>query len=378
MTTTKKLSALLLAILLAAALSPAALADDWYLAPGGYYTVSLPDGSTLFTYAGQISADDEYISSDNKRYRVVSVDDANRSAVAQYVEDVVLWEDFDEAAPQNVSAAQGRKKVGIYCSHTDESYIPGDGAEAKPEKGGILDVANMLADELNKRGVKAVTDNTSHVPHDAGAYRRSRSSAMNLMESLQPDLLLDIHRDGVPDAEEYKGSIGGRQVAKCRIVLGRSNQNVKANENTAKKMKQIADSTHPGLVKDIYIGRGSYNQDLTPNSMIIELGTHTVDKENVLESTGYLADVITKYLGVSGAAGKSPGPGGEPQIRQEAQKSPSANRSAAAAIAWTVGIVGAACLLFLLVATVNGERRQRVGNFFREVTGLGRHRDKDK
>ena len=109
----------------------------------------------------------------------------------------------------NVSAQQGQKKVGLYCSHTDESYIPGDGTEAKPEHGGIIDVANSLADALNKKGVDAVVDDTSHDPHDAGAYRRSRSSAMNLMESEQPDLLLDIHRDGVPDAKEYDDTING-------------------------------------------------------------------------------------------------------------------------------------------------------------------------
>jgi stage II sporulation protein P len=293
---------------------------------------------------------------------------------------VVLWEGFDETMLQNVSAAQGQKKVGLYCSHTDESYIPGDGTEAKPEKGGIIDVTNALADQLNKRGIKAVADDTPHDPHDAGAYRRSRSSAMNLMESVQPDLLLDIHRDGVPNAKEYDDTINGKQASKCRFVIGRGNQNKMANEDTAKKMKQIADTTYPGLVKDIYIGHGSYNQDLTPNSMIIEIGTHTIEKSRVMESTGYIADVIAKYLGVSGADGQSAAPGasGQPQVRQEAQKTPSANKSAAAAIAWTVGIVGAALLIFLLVATVNGERRQRVGNFFREVTGIGRRRDRDK
>jgi stage II sporulation protein P len=379
MTTIKKILVAAFAFALVMAFSPAALADDWYLTPGGYYTVNLQDGSALFTYAGIISVDDEYISGDNKLYRVVSVDDSGRTAVASFVEDVVLWEGFDEALLQKVSAQQGQKKVGIYCSHTDESYIPGDGTEAKPEHGGIVDVANALADNLNKCGVKAVTDDTPHDPHDAGAYRRSRSSAMNLMESEQPDLLLDIHRDGVPNAQEYDDTINGKQASKCRFVVGRSNQNKAANLTTAKKMKQIADSTYPGLVKDIYIGRGSYNQDITPNSMLIEIGTHTLEKSRVLQSTEYIADVIAKYLGVSGGqAGQSAAPGASPQVQQQTEKSPAANQSAAATIAWIVGIVGAVGLIFLLIATVNGHRMERVGNFFREITGIGKHRDKDK
>lgn len=385
MTTIKKLSVMLLSLFLIVSLSPVALADDWYLSPGGFYTVNTQDGHVLFTYAGQISVDDEYISGDNKRYRVVDVDDSKRTAVARYVEDVVLWAGYDPSMVTNVSAQQGQKKVGLYCSHTDESYIPGDGTEAKPEHGGIVDVANTLTDALKKRGINAVVDDTPHDPHDAGAYRRSRSSATNLMESLRPDLLLDIHRDGVPDAKEYDDTIQGKPASKCRFVVGRSNQNEAANEDTAKKMKQVADTAYPGLVKDIFIGHGSYNQDITPNSMLIEIGTHTIEKDRVLNSTNYIADVISKYLGVSGAASQSqgaqsvqPGQSVQPQVQQQSQNNKTANRTAASSIAWIIGIVGGAALIFLLIATVNGQRRERVGNFFREVTGIGKHRDKDK
>ena len=380
----KKIGIFLLLFSFIAVFSPAALADDWYLDAGGYYTVNTQDGHALFTYAGQISVDDEYISGDNKRYRVVSVDDGKRTAVATYVEDVVLWEGYENINLRSISAQQGKKKVALYCTHTDESYIPGDGTEAKPEDGGIIDVANQLCEALKAKGVDAVVDDTSHDPHDAGAYRRSRSSAMNLMESVRPDLLLDIHRDGIPDANEYKDDIDGTEASKCRFVVGRSNQNKAANEETAKKLKQVADSTYPGLIKDIYIGKGSYNQDLTPNSMIIELGTHTIEKDRVLKTTGYMADVIAKYLGASGGGapdqGQSQGQGqnqsAQPQPQQQSNKQPAANKTAAGSIAWIIGIVGGACLLFLLIATVSGHRRERVGNFFREVTGMGKHRDK--
>jgi stage II sporulation protein P len=377
MTMIKKVSAVLFALILTLALSPVAYADDWYLTPGGYYTVNLSDGTKLFDYAGIISVDDEYISGDNKLYKVVSVNDGQRSAVANYVQDVVLWEGFDDSMLKDAAAQQGQKKVGIYCSHTDESYIPGDGTEAKPDHGGIVDVANNLAAQLNKRGIKAVADDTSHDPHDAGAYRRSRSSAMNLMESEQPDLLLDIHRDGIPDASQYDDTINGQPASKCRFVVGRSNQSEAANLTTAKKMKQVADSTYPGLVKDIFIGHGSYNQDITPNSMLIEIGTHTIEKSRVMDSTGPIADVIAKYLGVSGAQPGQPGQPGQPQVQQQAQKSPEANRAAGISIAWIIGVVAAAGLVFLLIATVRGQRKERVGNFFREVTGIGHHRDKD-
>ncbi len=393
MTMIKRLTVFLVVFVMMTASAPVALADDWYLDPGGYYTVSTQDGQILFTYAGQVSVDDEYISSDNKRYRMVQVDDSARTAVAQYLEDVVLWSDYDSIMLKRTVAQQGQKKVALYCTHTDESYVPGDGTQAKPEKGGILDVANQLTEALKKKGVEAVVDDTPHDPHDAGAYRRSRTSAMNLMESVRPDLLLDIHRDGVPDPKEYEENLKGDQISKCRFVLGRSNQNKQANEETVKKIKKIGDDIHPGLIKDIYIGKGSYNQDLTPNSMIIEIGTHTIEKDKALKTTDYIADVIAEYLGVSGgqnaqgqnqAPGKAQGQQGQaqgqasPQPKQQSAQQKGTARTSASSIAWIVGVVGGLGLIFLLIATVRGQRKERVGNFFKEVTGVGKHRDKDK
>jgi stage II sporulation protein P len=389
----KKVSVLIVVFALVLSVSPCVLADDWYQTAGGYYAVNTMDGHPLFSYAGQIAVDDEYISGDNKLYRVVSVDDSKFTAVALYVEDVVLWEGYSPSMLTTVSAQQGQKKVGIYCSHTDESFNKGDGTADKPEHGGIVDVANSLTDQLKKKGIDAVVDDTPHDPHDAGAYRRSRSSAMNLLESVRPDLLLDIHRDGVPDPNQYNKTIDNQAASKCRFVVGRSNQNKQANLDTAKKMKQVADSTYPGLVKDIFIGHGSYNQDLTPNSMLIEIGTNTVDKARVMKATTYIADVIAKYLGVTGGSqgqqtskpqgntqtqGQARGQSTQPQVQQESQKQPTANRTAASSIAWIIGVVGGVCLLFLLVVSVSGHRRERVGNFFKEVTGMGKRGDKDK
>ena len=396
MTKSKKIVALLISVVMLAAMSPVARADDWYGSQAGYFTVLTSDGQTLFTIGGAVSIDDEYISQDNKRYRVVQVDNENYTAIARYVEDVVLWADMDKAMLSTV-AQQGQKKVALYCTHTSESYVPGDGAEAKPEKGGVLDVANQLTDALKKKGIDATVDDSSHEPHDAGAYRRSRQTAMQLMEEKKPDMLLDIHRDGVPNAQEYDKKIDGQDASRIRLVVGRSNQNMGANEDTAKKLKAVADKKYPGLVKDIYIGKGSYNQDLMPNAMLLEFGTHTMEKDRALESTNFVADVVATYLGVSGTdnnsgkgtAGSTAAPNnaqgnqqnqnpsatGDPNAQQVRNQNASANKTAGMSIGWIVGVVAGLGLLFLLVA-INRSRKERLGNFFKELTGMGHKRDK--
>ncbi|MDI3508503.1 MAG: stage sporulation protein, partial [Clostridiales bacterium] len=164
-------------------------ADDWYGEEEKYFTVYDQDDKELFMIAWDVSKDDEYLSSDNKRYRIISVDQQNHTAKAKYIETVTL-PDVDVSMIDNVEAVMAQqgddKKIAMYCTHSDESYIPSDGTSSKPEKGGIYDVAEAFKAGLEKRDVKVNLDETSHVPHDAGAYRRSRRTALQLMRETQP------------------------------------------------------------------------------------------------------------------------------------------------------------------------------------------------
>ena len=155
------------------------------------------------------------------------------------------------------------------------------------------------------KGIEATADDTLHHPHDAGAYRRSRQTAVTLLKELAPDALLDIHRDGIPDPEQYTATIGGKPCSKIRLLVGRGNQNMEVNKDFALTIKAVADKVYPGLIKDIYMGKGAFNQDLYPQSVLMECGTYTLEKERVLTSMPMMADVLNRalYGGVTGSAG---------------------------------------------------------------------------
>ena len=297
-----KIKIILLSVFILLTFSTTALADNWYESDQGYYTVTEGDGRVLFVIGSEVYVGDEYISGDNVRYRVVEVDNANYSAKAEYVGEVeqVKTEYTALYRLMQIVKKDQSNKVGIYCTHSDESYVPTDGTESKPEDGGIFDVSEALAKALEERGCQVDRKDTTHEPHDAGAYRRSRQTAVEIMKEEKPAILLDIHRDAVPP-EVYEEKIDGEQVSKVRMVVGASNQNKAANEDFAKEIKQIADEKYPGLIKDIYIGKGSYNQDLMPQSILFEIGTHTIKKELAEESTKMLADVLATQMGVETA-----------------------------------------------------------------------------
>ena len=48
-------------------------------------------------------------------------------------------------------------------------------------------------------------------------------------------------------------------MSKVRLLVGKGNQNKDANLSFAKQIKAVADKMYPGLIKDIYMGKGAYN-----------------------------------------------------------------------------------------------------------------------
>lgn len=268
------------------------------------YQVITENGIHLTDICYNPEVGDEYISADNQRYEVIEV--SNNMAIATLKGVVELpsleWMDTDVAMP--VVALS--KRIALYCTHSDESYEPSDGYYSTTQRGTIYQIAHALANELSRKGIETKVADTLHHPHDAGAYRRSRQTAVELLKTAMPDCLIDIHRDGIPDPDSYAATIGGEDISKIRILVGRGNPNAEVNKDFALSIKAVADRVYPGLIKDIYMGKGAFNQDLLPHSILFECGTYTLEKERVLASMPMMADVLnrTLYGGIVGSAGR--------------------------------------------------------------------------
>lgn len=311
------------------------------------WTIYDEDGQYLTSIYGRVYLDDEYISSDNRLYRIIKVDDSKRTAVAQYIGQESLIEPDNEAVA--TVAQESKRLIGIYSTHSDESYIPTDGAESKEKDAGIYDVDEALKKALEECGIEVELDTTTHLPHDAGAYRRSRSTAARLLKS-QPAALLDIHRDGIPDPDEYVQKIEDEDATKVRLLVGKSNPNADANRKFAKQIKAAADEMYPDLIKDIYIGKGDYNQELAPRAILLEFGTHTIKKERAIKSTTYMADVLERVL--FGSTAKAEGAANADADAAGAETTAEAGGSGAAwGILWVVGIALAAIVGYGLITT---------------------------
>ncbi len=281
---------------------PYDLRSDGSEQTNSYYVVKDTLGNTILETGLPVQVDDQYIDEQNVQYIVLKVDGKN--AVA----DIVAKKEDPDNNTLGVStmnlpyykksipaqAAPGTHVV-IYHTHTDESYVPTSGAASQPGAGDVFAVGNILTDSLQKSGVSVTHSTNAHDPHDINAYHRSRKTVTQLLKE-KPDAAFDIHRDSAP-ASAYITAINGVDSSRVMIVMGRSNPNMKTNLKYAQKIKAEADSLYPGLIRGIFMGKGSYNQDLYPTALLFEVGTETISLDLAENAVRFLGDVITRVMG---------------------------------------------------------------------------------
>jgi len=270
---------------------------------GGYYTLVDEEGKILTKTALPVYEGDEFITPDNRRFKVAKIEGDTCRCTLVGVEKMpeVRAEVHGSSGIVGLTPviAKNRGTIGIYCTHSDESYIPSDGKESISGRGGVYQVGEALRDALKSQGVNAVLDKTSHNPHDVNAYSRSRRTATKLLKQGCVGLV-DIHRDAVP-ADVYAARVNSQKVTRVKLVVGKQNPNMSSNLEFAKKIKAYMDEKCPGLSAGIFLGKGSYNQDLSPRSILVEVGAHTNSREDAQRGIEMFAQVLPDVFGVESA-----------------------------------------------------------------------------
>lgn len=325
----------------------------------GYFTIRDTNGRILDMTARMVYPGDELIAEDNRHYRIHRIEGDTAWAELLGVE-TLSW---DEARPVTTRGG-ARNLVAIYNTHSDESYIPTDGTESIPAGGGIYKVGEVMAEKLRSLGVQVEYDKRPHEPHDAEAYRRSRRTAVKLAQN-GPAAILDIHRDGVPQASFYNAHIAGLEVTKVRLVVGRQNANMEANLDFAKRLKAYLDEKYPGLVRGIFIARGDYNQDISPRSILVEVGTYTNRRDQAQKGGALFVEALPPVLGIGTAAspqGPGPvGPGAPPSTLGDWK-----------GVLWVIVALVVGGIAFLVISTGSWEgAKERLRRFADREWGFG-------
>ena len=262
-----------------------------------YFTIYKDESKKeiLFLKGNDINEGDQYLSSDNKLYEIHDVDEKSKTAIARFIRDEKLPEYKVTRANDNLKArAASLKTVGIYHTHNDESYFTPDGVDSVYGKGGIHDVGKALVSNFQKLGVNVIYREDLHLPHNSGAYTRSQVTASALLNE-GARAIFDIHRDSTKRSE-YLTKVNGEQMSAVRLVIGAASANYEENKKFAYSIKAYADKVYPGLIKDIYTGKGNYNQQLSSRAMLFEMGCENIEKDLVIKSTENLAKTLDVVL----------------------------------------------------------------------------------
>lgn len=341
-----------------------------------YYTVYSDSSKmkVLFLKGDEISVGDNYLSADNKYYEIERVDEKNKTAVAKFLKDEKLPEiklKVEKKNSEQTASAKSSKKVGVYHTHNDECYYTPDGVDSVYGKGGIHDVGKSFVSSLEKLGISANYNEDLHLPHNSGAYTRSQVTASELLDS-GVQAIFDLHRDSTKRSE-YLTKVDGKQMSSVRMVVGKSSANYEENKKFAYMIKSYADEVYPGLIKDIYFGKGNYNQQLTTRAMLFEMGCENIEKSLVLRTTPYLAKVVdvvlygTEDANESSVADLSSSSKDDVSVAGLVSNSSNGPANSNKTLYVTLGVLGVVGLVFAGVMIFSKKARYKVARFFSEM-----------
>gem|GEM_PF-3550200 len=194
-------------------------------------------------------------------------------------------------------------QVYIYHSHTTESYfnVSVDFKDSWEKKYNISGIGQMLSDLLeNDYGIASKHDDTIHNEVYIGAYKHSREILQReLINYSGYKLIIDMHRDASDNIAAQTLNINGENVAKIMFVLDIQHEGAEKNIKVTNDLVAISNKLFPGFCKKTftYNGGSSYfNQDLSGNCVLIEIGANCNTLEEAQNSQKYIARIIAEYL----------------------------------------------------------------------------------
>ena len=229
----------------------------------------------------------------------------------------LLAADLKDTVDLEYLSSSGNPIVLILHTHATEGYSL-DGAISYYDDGGeyarssdinnnVVAVGKVLADELNKRGISTLH---STVLHDEKQYKdsyaRSEETIRHYLEKYPTiRLVIDLHRDAiVRSGGELVRPVAiadGEAAAQIMCVVGsdfggQACENWERNLSLALKLREALNSKNEGICRPPYLRSSTYNQELTPYSLLLEMGASGNSLEEAKRSAVLVSEALTKII----------------------------------------------------------------------------------
>lgn len=197
--------------------------------------------------------------------------------------------------------------IYIYNTHQLENYN-NKNLEIYGITPNVLMASYILREKLNKMGLSTIVEDTNIYEFlnlngwdYVSSYKATRLLILdkkNKYSSLK--YFIDLHRDSV-SKELTTVSINDKTYAKVLFVVGLEHDNYKSNLELATNINNLINKYYPNLSRGILKKEGKgvdgiYNQDLSSNSMLIEVGGVDNNIEEVFNTIEALSIVLNYYI----------------------------------------------------------------------------------
>lgn len=197
--------------------------------------------------------------------------------------------------------------VYIYNTHQTEGYQKSNNASYNITPS-VLMASYILRESLNDLGIPTLVetnDITEILRVHNWKYKYSYAASKLLVEDAMEKnkslkYFIDLHRDSMSH-EITSTQIEGKSYAKVLFVIGKDHENYEENLKFASALNDYIKSINPALTRGVSLKGGSgvngiYNQDLSPNAILIELGGQYNNITEINNTISILTKAIYAYV----------------------------------------------------------------------------------
>lgn len=211
----------------------------------------------------------------------------------------------DMSLTENVKGPQ----ILIYHTHSQEGYQDSASGDANTS---VVAVGAYLAALLTEEyGIEVLHHKGEYdVENRSSAYSNALPAIQQVLkENPTIEVVIDLHRDGVPDTTHLVTEINGKQTAQIMFFNGLSrttsqgnleylnNPYIEDNLAFSFQMQLAAAEYYPGLARRIYLKGYRYNMHVCPKTLLVEVGAQTntfQEAKNAMEPLAYLLAKVLK------------------------------------------------------------------------------------
>ncbi|MCI5705154.1 MAG: stage II sporulation protein P [Pseudoflavonifractor sp.] len=173
-----------------------------------------------------------------------------------------------------------------YTQDGTDIYTPSDNnTRTLDEAHNMIRVGDEMERVFTEMGLSVLHDRSVYdYPQYNGSYGRSGPAVQNYLAQYPTiRLVLDVHRDALvgSDGTVYKAvtTVDGVKTAQVMLVVGSSagggeHPNWMQNLALAARLQKSLDTLYPTLARPMTLRQSVYNQNLSPGSLLVEVGSH--------------------------------------------------------------------------------------------------------